>query len=261
MRIRSGALRNEPTTGGTIRLRKDGNRDGSIFGDMMRIRQDEPTIVASTNGAETPVAQADDEGLGVTNAFLYIPDRKILLYQRNRSGVSANRASFYFQQKAHVSQAILFNPILREDIGNKLRSLSGANMLRIKMAPGRVAQDVGEDGPIFQIIKAAREMESPVVDIKFSLGRGRRGSLNLKNMFDAIRWTEAKHEEGMELDALEVIAREEGAEKVEILDLLEARFKFALQIESTKQIEEFYRRRIDCLFEIWAQCARKVPRF
>jgi len=261
MRIPSGARRNEPTSGGIIRLRHHGNREGFIFGDIMRIRQDEPTIVASTNGDETAVAEGDDEGLGVTNAFLYSPDRKVLLYQRNRSGVSAARASYYFQQMAHIDHAILFNPVLGEDVHNKLRSLGAANMLRVKMAPGRVAQDLGEDGPLFQVVKAAREMESPVVDIKFSLGKGRRGSLSLGNIFNAIRWTEAKRAEGMTVDALELIAREEGCEKVEVLDLLEAKLKFSISVESTKLIEAFYERRIESLFEAWTQRARQIPQF
>lgn len=255
-----GMRRNEQTTGGIIRLRKEGERDGLIFGDMMRIHQDEPTIVAHTNGNETAVAEGEDEGLGATNAFLYIPDRKVIAYQRNRSGVSASRASFYFQQKGNVSEAILFNPVMVEDIHRKLGHLSGARKLRIKMAPGHLPEGQ-HDGPLIGLLRSARRMESPVIDVTFSLGRTRRGTLDLNNMREAIRWTEDQHNEGMAVDALELVAQEEGAEKPEILDLLGARLRFSQQIESSKLIEEFYRRRLDVLFEAWSSSHRKIPRY
>ena len=257
LQIPAGQKRNDASSGEVVRLRVGGQHDGMIYGDMMRIRQDEPTIVASTQGTETAVAERDDEGLGLTSAFVYVPTRNVLLYQRNRGGVPAHKMAFYFQQKAGLQDAILFDPILSEDARKRLSSLRRASRLHIKMAPSTIHPTVADTGAIFQVVKAARQMERPVVEISFSLGR-KKGTLNLSRVLDTLRMADSWRKDGVDVRALQVSGNEDGVEKVEVLDLLNAGFKYSTTVESIKLIDAFFDRRLDALLLAWNECSGTV---
>src|SRR5688572_2971560 len=91
-----GKDRNSLTRGTPFRLQEGGKVEGDICeGDLIRIQMDQLPTKADLAGAAAPFPLREDEGIGHATAFLYYIPLRVLLLQRQRSGVSPAAVAGY----------------------------------------------------------------------------------------------------------------------------------------------------------------------
>ena len=245
--------KNFPVKDGPIRIRALEESGDFIYGDMMRIRLDEPGIVAGIHGGTRPIAVAEDEGLGETNAFMYHPSTGHLAYQRNRSGVSATRTAYYAQQKNDLEKAFEFVPILARVAVEQLIGKAKPKRVHLRVVAGALEQEGIQSRSLEELIDAAHRMDSPEIEITFSMGRRRKGGMKKDAVLQLVRNVISLRERGHEVKSLEVSAPDDEGGRAELLDFLDATLKSDIPVEPSQVIEEFYRRRIDCLKLAWQE--------
>lgn len=126
--------RNDNIGGYPIRLQEAHSGAGIIEGDMLKIQMSDLPPKAKTNGKVSNLNLADDEGIGGETAFLYHPNTKVIVLQRNRGGVTAKRTVEYFTRKAALDSPITFRPIIQGDALKRLISMKETKKMRIYFA-------------------------------------------------------------------------------------------------------------------------------
>lgn len=252
----SDEARNYTHSDGMIRLRAHTVENGLVLGDMMRIRLDEPAMVARIRGGERSVAKDDDEGLGETNAFLYCPQKKCLAYQRNRGGVSVDRFFYYIQQKINRENAIDFQPIIKPTTVNDLVNASKTRSLVMSVRPASITPSAQED-PLSDVVRAANLIECQQFEISFKMDRGDRSGLNKSAVVNIIRRLLRLKESGHDVKKLEAVCKDEGG-KSEYLDFVDAVLYSMQNIEPSKLHNEFYERRKACVLNAWEECSGQI---
>ena len=221
--------------------------DGLICGDMVRIRLNEPAFLAKIHGGERPITQNfEDEGLGETNAFIYCPATKFIAFQRNRSGISATKMAYYVEQKNNLTKAVIFEPVLASVKINQLVGKAAPKRLRFRVVTGALDQNSAQNEALADVIDAAHKMQSSEMEIVFSMGR-RRGGMNKQGVINLVKSVLRLREAGHDVKALEVSAADEGSNKAELYDFIDATVKSIQSIEPSPLIDEFYRRRLACV--------------
>lgn len=236
---------------GPVRIRAHSSKDGMICGDMVRIRLGEPAFLAKLQGGERPITQDEDEGLGETNAFAYCPTTKYLAYQRNRSGVSSSRMAYYLNQKHGNSSAFLFEPVLSQVVVNQLINKAAPKRLRMKVTAASISADSTSNNALSEIIAAARIMESPEMEISFSVGRRRKAGMSKEGVISMVKSLLKLREAGHQVQALEVAAPAEAGHRAELYDFIDATLVSNQLVEASPLIEEFFTRRLACVLAAW----------
>lgn len=242
-----------------VRLRALSTHDGFIFGDMIRIRVGEPAIIAKVQGGEKPVELEADEGLGETSAFMYQPQTRYIGYQRNRSGVSASRAAYYVQQKSDQRDPFVFEPMLSPARIEDLMGKGPPKKVTMKVVATGLDRDSVTSHALSEVIDAANNMESTEVSITFSIGRARRAGLRRNGVLEMVRSGLSLMRDGHHVKSLEVFAPpDENGGRSEVLDFIDATLQSSVQVEPSKLMDEFFRRRIACLRDAWESHARTL---
>lgn len=236
---------------GPVRIRAFKQKDGLICGDMVRIRLGEPAFLAKVQGGERPVTKDDDEGLGETNAFVYCQTTKYLMYQRNRSGVSASRMAYYVEQRHGNNGAFVFEPVLSQVVVNQLVDKAAPKRLRMKVTAASISTDSTTKNALSEVIEAAHIMESPEMEITFSVGRSRKAGMSKEGVIGMVKSLLKLREAGHQVHALEVSAPAEAGSRAELYDFIDATLVSTQSVEASPLIEEFYSRRLDCVLAAW----------
>ena len=252
----SEQARNYSFSDGMVRLRAHSIENGLVCGDMMRIRLDEPAMVAKVGGGERSIARDDDEGLGETNAFLYCPEKKCLAYQRNRGGVSVDRFFYYLQQKINRQNAIDYEPVLKPTTVNDLVNASRTRKLVLAVRPASITPSAQED-PLSDVVRAANLIECQQFEIAFKMQRGTQGGLNKSAVVQVIKKLLSLRRDGHDIGKLEAVCQD-GNGKSEILDFVDALLYSVQKIEPSKLHNEFYDRRKACVHNAWDECSGQI---
>jgi hypothetical protein len=101
------------------------------------------------------------------------------------------------------------------------------------------------------MIDAAHQMESTQMEVTFSMGRERRGGMNKQGIVSFVKQALHLRQAGHDVKALEVTASDEGGGKAELLDFVDATLKATLEVEPSPLLDEFYRRRLECVRAAW----------
>ncbi len=192
-------------------------------GNIVRIRMNDIPLKVKLSGATSDVDIEDDEGLGEENAFIFDAGIGVLVFQRNRFGAGADKFARYFEHVGKLAAPIVFAPIMRKHLINKLATLRTARYLYVRFAGVRNPRLLTGDG-----ISASDAVEllgdtAPVVDIKVSMGR-KHGSLALGPVKDVIKrlykWA-TNHTPGtQEIESLKISGTfdEDSEETLNLLD-------------------------------------------
>lgn len=225
--------RNHEIGGDTFRLQSL-NRNGPLVdGDMVRIRMDNIPVKASLDGSIEDLALDDDEGIGEESAFVFDTELAVLVYQRNRTGVSSWRFGSYIDNFANLDEAVAIDPIIQSDAYRKIIEMDRQTRIELRCArvdnpefwPG--ADAVSETMRRFSNLKAGN------VALTVSCGRGDaamdRGVV--RNIVDSLRgMARADHDHDRALKALRVTGKTANDETL-VVDLLEDRMVETCEVD------------------------------
>jgi hypothetical protein len=144
--LAAGAARNLEVSGAPIRLQESAAWQHCVEGEMVRIRMDMLPRKASLAGDLDDLDLDADEGLGEESAFLYDPRMRVLLIQRNRTGVSASSLAWYFKEKGNLGDPINLEPVLQRGVMQKLARMQAVRRLDITVSgldAGNILQNQG----------------------------------------------------------------------------------------------------------------------
>ncbi|MCZ7636244.1 MAG: hypothetical protein M5U12_09540 [Verrucomicrobia bacterium] len=238
---------------GVCRLRVLEEDGEFMTGDIIRIRLNEPAFVAKVSGGERPVLKDEDEGMGETNAFLYSPSTRYLVFQKNRGGIMASAFGFYVQQMRKLEKGILFEPVLKATAVEQLARHTWARRLEFGVVVPKLDNESVKGAALNDIIDAAQQLGSYQMKVSFGMGRVRKGKLAMDRIVAFVKQALALRAGGHEIKKLEVAASAEAGGHLEVLDFIDATVKVQCQVEPAPQMDEFYRRRIECLRDAWRQ--------
>ena len=234
------------------RLEKDGQQR---FGEFIRIRLDEPAMLAGVSAEARPATVDDNEGVALSNVFLYDPTRQTFAYQRCRGGVSARSMWAHLMESFPGLQFIAL-PILRQEIMQQLLAMEGPRRIEFAAAVPRLQPRDVAHATLRSVVEAAQTMGSTTAALTLAVGRKRSLSLLKKEVIDFIRDVLRLKNDGTHVKKLCVTANFGGDDGTEPLDLLDASLKSVQKVDPSRAINEFYRRRIHALREAWNAVAR-----
>lgn len=227
-----------------VRLARIARHQHTWEGDMMKIRLGEAAVIASLNGHIAPVSIDDDTGLGETTAFLYDDALNVIAIQRNRTAVSAAKVAGYIETLGGLANAVIFVPILRQEVYEKLRGMHNISRFHIKVATPADLTAMREDVPnLGGALDVAEEFQSPTLELVLSLGK-HKGSLNKTPLVRTVHRLIRRHDADSEsVKKIEVSGRYDDDSKTDLLDLIKERLHVSVPIEVTPLPDEFYNRR------------------
>jgi hypothetical protein len=165
--------RNQELDGGVYRLAKYRYRTANDIheGEVVRIRMDNLPTKAKLNGNESSLDLDDDEGIGEQTAFVYEPQKKTLVLQRNRFGVSVGAFLQYFNQSADLSGSIRLLPKLSGDAMKRLASVSAVSRFEFAVsAPSDTSFLKNQGYSVSQLQKLVDYFGAPAVSVAVTRG-------------------------------------------------------------------------------------------
>jgi hypothetical protein len=105
-----------------------------VEGEMIRIRMDTAPARASINGPVGDFDFDDDEGFGEETAFLYDTRYRILVLQRNHTGVSASSFSGYYELLPRLGGAVVLDPVMDPKTTAKFNELATIRQFEVSVA-------------------------------------------------------------------------------------------------------------------------------
>jgi len=125
--------RNVIVGGYPVRLQNAHPSQGIVEAEMLRIQMSDLPAKAKLSGKVGNLDLDEDEGIGGETAFLYDTQHKVLVLQRNKSGVTANMLSGYFQAKGGVAPIVL-RPVIQADAIKRLAAMKETRRLKVRLA-------------------------------------------------------------------------------------------------------------------------------
>ncbi len=252
--------RNRTIGKGPIRMNIIKGWDLRHEGDMVRIRMDEIPPRAKLSGELKPLNLAEDEGLGEETAFCFDPSVEIVAMQRNRVGVTPQQLALYCSEMARLQEPIQLLPVLKADAYTRVQGMAGHSKLIVRAAGLKNMDAFGSALGLKELGKVSKELESPFVEITFSIGRKRSRLLAKKGIMKFLG-NLMNIESNTDNDALEkltVVGRDKEGESTYPIDLLD----FALgsvqrvTIEGKRQVP--YRQRQQAIRDALLSCSSEL---
>lgn len=235
------------------RLEVDGRR---YEGEMVRIRMDEPPLLAKLDGAVKPIPLDTDEGIGSETAFLYDRNARALLIQVNRNGVNAGRLVKYFELKGYVGAPISAAHIPRGDIAATMSRLKKVSRFRIRLAGGFDPRLVLGHGPeTDRGIELLGDSYAPHIDVSISVGRGSRATLAIDQIAEKARrfvgqGPEGDGNEDLDMEAVEIYGQYDDDTPAELKLLRFTMFDY-VDIPTSSSKRAPYAERRDAIRTVW----------
>ena len=204
-------------------------RSGGFWqGDLVRIRMDALPSVASLKGTLDSLDLEDDEGLGEESAFLFDPQRQILVLQKNHYGVSIPAFVRYFEEIADLPGPLVADPVLHKNAYERLAQFPIYRKIEVHLAATTNLEYLRHCDPSAnRMLDLISDAEAPRASFVLSMGH-HRGSLIrdwVRRIVDTLG-----HAAGNEVTTLRVHASD-GEGHRELIDLLEYRMEAIDKIE------------------------------
>lgn len=256
------ASRIHSTTKGPIRLQRSARWSDfgdCIEGDMVRIRIGDPAAIGGLSGSLRSAVTADDEGPAESTAFLYDTVAKVLLVQRSRTGVSATTILEYLCHKGGGRADLA--AILRRDAIARLRRMTRIRKATIKVAKVSDISELNMNPTLAKAISLANEMQSPTLELDFSVGRRRTGSLSCRHLLDMVTallpFTGEENQGPLNVFKMEASGNDEDG-SADALNFLNFRMVKTSTFEPSTLVETNYERRRDALRLVWERSREEV---
>lgn len=252
--------RNKEINGISYRLEQFNVSKNYIEGDMIKIRMDNIPPKAPIKAPIEPDFLNDEEGLGEQSAFLYRPDKNILLLQRNRYGVPMSVLCRYVQGFAELERMIEYSIILQKDAFERVKQLPRIQKFKIKIAKLKnlepLSNQTKEDG-LIQLLKMSDYFRSRDIEILFSVGHSKE-NLDLKSVIKtAIELAKAHSEYIDEIKHISISGEDEN-EQTQLIDLIKDRMLEDIAIDT--KFNRWYpwtdRRRL--ILEAWSRRSKEI---
>lgn len=221
--------RAQSRTDDAIRLQPVKKSHGMLRGDMLRIRLNEVPVKAKLSGETKEIDLAADEGIGEETAYLFHPNTRILVIQRNRIGVSAAVMAKYFRTLCKV-RAVNLEMILKQDALERIRGMATIRTFEVHVAaPDRAEGLRGRGHSAKAMYDLLNDHQANNLTVKLSMGHKRGG---LQNVIDTIVRLAGNQAEDPAVKKILVIGNEDedDSEKT-LIDLLQDRLTESVILE------------------------------
>lgn len=248
-----GRHRNATLWDAVFRLHKmtiDDN--GLIEGDLVRVKMDVVPVICDLDGKLESINLEDEQGVAEQTAFLFDPNTRILLLQRNRSGVGVNAFTGYFGQKGSVEDPIELRPVIKGKTMQRLARFHEVRKIHVVVAKPvgtKVAQDGGSLGAFLDTMDS---LKAPRMEFDLSMGRERSGGMVLGKAMEFIKSAFSRGTSEGTLVKLVVSGKNENEHK-EILDILQDRVVFEVEVDPDRERRLRYAVRRDALQKAWTE--------
>lgn len=216
-----------------IERRTIGSDNREVFlMDFIRIRM---THGPAKGGLDTPIVGFElrnDEGFCEESGALYVPSFNLFVVQYNHAGIKSNRMIEYISDFYHDRRtSFQINPVIRNDIRERLRSKEIITKLELKMRPSMITdEDRRNNISVALAAQSAEAAEAAYVSI--ILGSERRGELNNGVLKRTARWVLEKILEKPEaIEKACIDGKESEQDPAETLDLLNYRIYTKAEIQ------------------------------
>jgi hypothetical protein len=227
-------------------------KDGDLLvGDILRIRLDEPALLANLDGSERDATTDDNEGIGLANAFVYCPKTKRIAFQRNRTGVPLTKLAHYVQHVCELNQGWLAMPELVPSKMRELMRSGSARKLQFRVATPKVRPESVDSESLASTLHAAEKLEAPMINVEFSLGNQRKGSMQLREVVRTVKSLLRLKETEHRVDMIRVVTKDGDDDAPHMLDFIDAQVSFEKSIEASKVTKTFWSQRRDCVMDAW----------
>ena len=248
--------RNFDIRGVPVRLNdvNDQRRHSGITAEMVRIRMDDLPARASLSGNIAPFDLNDDEGVGEETAFFYHVPHRILVIQRNRSGVSAAQVAYYFACKAAINGYIHIDPILKQDTMVRFDSVEVVRKFEVSVARQQNTAALRYAGAgIGACVDMIEQLGAPHVNITLSMGHS-RGSLFKEPVKELVRRVlRISGENPDAVKKLRISGKDENEVDVPMLDLLEDRMTESVLVTQDENRRLTYAARRSAVLHAWSR--------
>jgi hypothetical protein len=256
----TGRRRNFPLNGAIIRLHKlfDG---GIVEGDLVRLRMDSLPAKGDLDGRLEDIDFEAEEGVAEQTAFLFDSNTRVLLLQRNKSGVGGNAFAAYFEEKGGVPEAIVLLPIIKAKTMQRLARFQQVRKLRIAIArplhsSAKIA-DANDPVSMGRYLKTLEYLQAPRMEIEVSVGRWDDG-MSMKNAMEFVRNAMGmKKADDSDVVKLLVDGKNEDDE-TESLDILRDRIIYQIAVEPDERRRLKYGVRRNALKKAWDESQDEV---
>lgn len=213
-----------------LRLQHAGMSLQRMEGELMRIDMDEIPRKGKRTGEAQEIDLEDDEGIAEDTAFLFWPQRDILLLERNRRAVTGNAFARYFEKTNNLAGPIILEPVIRAHGLRQLNNTRVARKILIKIAPLDNPEVFREsDTSTKQLATLARRFGSPHMTMELSMGHS-KGFLaeGWKGLIRDLRavWSQ----DSTSIEKLVINGRTDDDEKT-VFDLLKYRMEYIEEAE------------------------------
>jgi hypothetical protein len=220
--IPAGPGRNHEIHDAPVRIQQGVVNGDLCEGDLIRIQMDGLPLKAGLDGTANPVQFNSDEGLGHETAFLYNIPLRVLLLQRNRSGVSPEAVCRYIERHAETEQPIQLEPIAMPDAVARLDRMAKVRRLRVVVAGLERARQFESQSPSVQrMIGLINDMDSMVLEMELGAGVKRRASISKVGVLATIRGLLGIPADVAEVRRIDVSGRDDDGAQVDTLHLLD----------------------------------------
>lgn len=211
--------------------------NGLWFGSFMKIRmaKDDPLpIKAKISGEVEDIPLGPDEGLGETVGFLYDPDQKILVSQRNWHGIGSSGIKFYFERIGKFS--FHMEPIIEQNALDRLKYKDRIRKLEFKLLRpvGKIKKDI-QGKSVMRALDLIDDFDSYYIDIKFGFDTSKENKgkiLNKQSILNLANKIIGREEEIVE--KFRVYGPEDDDEKPDFVDLIQDRINEVVTVEVSR---------------------------
>ena len=194
-----------------------------VEGELVRIRMENLPVKASENAGVGDLGLKDNEGIGEETAFLYSPNDKVVILQRNRLGVSYVRFCDYFNSIDPANTMITMLPMMRLAALERMKNAAGFRALTLTVAPVGGIEDLKNCGvSVSHAMDAMNSLDGEKVSITVSLTQRQGKTLNKPSLIDTVKKLMLRREMGTPIATLRVRADEDD-DGVNVIDFIKDR--------------------------------------
>jgi hypothetical protein len=231
-------------------------------GDMIRIRMNDIPTKASLDGDTEPVSLEDDEGIGEETAFLYHIPSKVLMLQRNKSGVSVSALAIYFREISQLGCPIYLEPILAGDALLRIQKMGVIRKFEIKAA-GLDRMDIfkSDDAAVNEILDLRGTYNAPSIHIALSVGNRKDTFLKAKQVINtALALVKLSGHPESQVKTIKISGAVDDDDETEIIDLFEYYLKEEISIQSSRARSLSYQERSNALKDAWVKRVEELSK-
>ncbi|WP_020675518.1 DUF6731 family protein [Geopsychrobacter electrodiphilus] len=211
------------------------NKNGRIIGEAAKIRMTDIPEKMKLNGVTDQIDLDEDQGIGDTAAFVYVPDLQILIYQKNRDAVSASSFCTYVSEIEDNEGDVVFDVILEAEALQRLAEMDIIRRFELQVAAPNNSQLFKELGiSPDTLLELMNTSPSISANFTFSMGHKRDGSILKKDVVKLCKKLFGRvHDHGAADEKIKLLVsgKEEIGSETEYIDLFNDRMIETVEID------------------------------